>query len=61
MFFLAEKLGKTVSQLEHELTPDELTQWHVYFDPEYWRNKINNTEQGRSAQIMHLIMGSKNV
>jgi hypothetical protein len=31
LFSLAERLKKTVSELERELTPRELAEWQAYF------------------------------
>lgn len=57
MFFLAEKLGKTIAEVE-EISRTEFLQWNVYFDPETWRKKLNNTPEAKAQAIKNLILGS---
>jgi hypothetical protein len=61
MFFLAEKLGKTISEIESSITQSEFIAWNVYFDPKSWENKIlNSTQESRDNAIMNLIIGQSN-
>lgn len=43
LFFLAETLGKTVSELQYEITESELVYWHAYYD-------IKNKEQEKQMK-----------
>jgi len=60
---LAEKLSKTVSEIEHHMSNQELLEWHIYFDPDHWRKKVSfhQTQQSsadsKSQAILQLIVG----
>jgi hypothetical protein len=58
LFFLAERLGKTISELESSISITELTKWQVFFNQEFWKNRImHETADGRSAAIEKLLIG----
>tara|TARA_B100001059_G_scaffold219112_1_gene239919 strand:- start:546 stop:710 length:165 start_codon:yes stop_codon:yes gene_type:complete len=51
-------LGKTISELEASVGPQEMLKWQIFFHQDHWRNRVKTeTAEGKSNAILSLLMG----
>ncbi|MDG2532073.1 hypothetical protein P6144_00285 [Sphingomonas sp. HITSZ_GF] len=58
LFRLARELGKTIAQLDLELSPEEFTEWRAYYELEPWGTLVEDHRWQTSYELVWLNKGS---